>query len=80
MQVIEIAVISFKSKPEIDTSASFMGDTSHLLHYAGSGPTEDSEFGFQLQNLYDCFEIMISDTEVSGLILSKLIFLHGKTG
>lgn len=71
-QVIEIAVISLTSEPEIDSSAFHIGDTSHLLHYVGSGPTGDSEFGFQLENLYDHFEILISDTEVGGCILSKL--------
>lgn len=75
-QVVEVAVISFKSKPEMDSSAGFLEDASHLLHYVGTGPTVDSEFGFQLQNLYDRFEIVITDTMVSGFIISMLIFVE----
>ncbi|XP_057796881.1 intermembrane lipid transfer protein VPS13 isoform X2 [Salvia miltiorrhiza] len=69
--VVVIAVISFTSKPEIDSSASIMGDTSQPLHYVGSGPTGDSEFGFQFQNLYDHFEILISDTEINLIMPSS---------
>ncbi|XP_042063835.1 uncharacterized protein LOC121807630 isoform X1 [Salvia splendens] len=69
--VIEIAAISFTSKSEIASSASPIGDTSHLLDHVGSGP-RGSEFGFQLHNLYDHFEILISDTEMNIIMPSSV--------
>ncbi|KAI3467952.1 hypothetical protein Pfo_024615 [Paulownia fortunei] len=65
--VIEVAAISFTSKSEIDSSASHMGDRSHLLNrYVGFGSSSigDTEMGFQLQDLYDHFEIQINDTQI----------------
>lgn len=57
-----------------------MGDRSHLLHYvgSGSGPAGDSEVGFQLQNLYDHFEILLTDTEVSGFVSCPFYFFLSK--
>ncbi|KAL6580643.1 hypothetical protein OROMI_008667 [Orobanche minor] len=66
-QVIEVAAISFTSKSEIDSPNSHMGDRSHSLTgdvNFGPGSILDTLIGFQLQDLYDHFEVRIDDMQI----------------
>ncbi|PIN06334.1 hypothetical protein CDL12_21113 [Handroanthus impetiginosus] len=72
--VIEVTAISFASRSELDPCASNLGNRSHLLNKCvglGSGSSGDTPMGFQLQDLYDHFEIQINDIQMKLMMPSS---------
>lgn len=69
--MLEAGSVSFVSGAESESFGFQKGNRFHILNgimNSAIGPTTDILRGFQLQDLYDFFEIQINDMQVSGCL------------
>ncbi|XP_073032093.1 intermembrane lipid transfer protein VPS13 isoform X2 [Primulina eburnea] len=79
--VLEAGSVSFVSRAETEFFGFHEGNQFHLLNEimnSGVGPTKDILIGFQLQDLYDFFEIQITDMQMKLLTPSATVPLFEK--
>ncbi|XP_073129939.1 intermembrane lipid transfer protein VPS13 isoform X2 [Henckelia pumila] len=79
--VVEAGSVSFVSGAEAEFSVFHKGNRFHLLSgimNSGVGPAKDILRGFQLQDLYDFFEIQINDMQMKLLTPSATVPLFEK--